>query len=143
MWERWDSLRPDGSFQDPGMNSFNHYAYGSVGEWMYQNITGIGMGDPGFRSIVIRPRPGGDVHEANGRYDSLYGPITTRWTRKDDGAFTLDVSVPANTTAEVWLPAATSRAASRITHAGSAFLRLDDGCTVYAVGSGSHRFTAP
>ncbi|MDX3224872.1 alpha-L-rhamnosidase C-terminal domain-containing protein [Streptomyces sp. ME19-01-6] len=110
---------------------------------MYQNITGIGMGDPGFRSIVIRPRPGGDVHEANGRHNSLYGPITTRWTRKDDGAFTLDVSVPVNTTAEVWLPAATSRAASGITHDGATFLRLDDGCAVYAVGSGSYRFTAP
>ncbi|MEU0808054.1 alpha-L-rhamnosidase [Streptomyces sp. NPDC005970] len=143
MWERWDSVRPDGSFQDPGMNSFNHYAYGSVGQWMYENITGIGIGDPGFRSIVIRPRPGGDVHEANGRYDSLYGPITTRWTRKDDGALTLDVSVPVNTTAEVWLPAATSRAASGITHDGATFLRLDGGCAVYAVGSGSYRFTAP
>ncbi|MBI0382736.1 family 78 glycoside hydrolase catalytic domain, partial [Streptomyces albiflaviniger] len=73
MWERWDSIKPDGSFQDVGMNSFNHYAYGSVGEWMYQNITGIAPAAPGFREIVIRPRPGGEVRSAEGRYDSLYG----------------------------------------------------------------------
>lgn len=58
MWERWDSITPDGGFQDAGMNSFNHYAYGSVGEWMYANIAGIAPGGPGFREITVRPRPG-------------------------------------------------------------------------------------
>jgi alpha-L-rhamnosidase len=123
------------------MNSFNHYAYGSVGQWMYENITGIGIGGPGFRSIVIRPRPGGGIREANGRYDSLYGPITTRWTRRDGGEFILDVSVPVNATAEVWVPAGS---ASEVTHpAGTTLLRLAEGCAVYGTGSGSHRFTAP
>ncbi|MEK8142079.1 alpha-L-rhamnosidase C-terminal domain-containing protein [Streptomyces sp. M10(2022)] len=79
MWERWDSIRPDGSFQDAGMNSFNHYAYGSVGEWMYANIAGIAPGAPGFRKIIVRPRPGGGVTQAEGRFDSVYGPVTTRW----------------------------------------------------------------
>ena len=103
MWERWDSIKPDGSFQDAGMNSFNHYAYGSVGEWMYANIAGIAPAEPGFRKILVRPRPGGGVTEAEGRFDSVYGRIGTDWTPDADG-FRLTLTVPANTTAEVWIP---------------------------------------
>ncbi|MFJ6850639.1 alpha-L-rhamnosidase [Streptomyces sp. NPDC091271] len=138
MWERWDSIRPDGSFQDAGMNSFNHYAYGSVGEWMYANIAGIAPGAPGFRKVLVRPRPGGGVTRAEGRFDSRYGPVATRW-KKDADDFALSVVLPANTTAEVWVPGGDERSAGR----GPAdFLRLDDGCAVFAVGSGTHRFTA-
>lgn len=138
MWERWDSIRPDGSFQDAGMNSFNHYAYGSVGEWMYANIAGIAPGSPGFRKVVVRPRPGGGVTQAEGRFDSLYGPVTTRWKTDADG-FALRVVLPANTTAEVWIPGGDERSAGQ----GSAkFLRLDDGCAVFAAGSGTHQFAA-
>jgi len=136
MWERWDSIKPDGSFQDVGMNSFNHYAYGSVGAWMYENITGIAPAAPGFRAIRVRPRPGGEVRSAEGRYDSLYGPITTRWTHRDED-FALTVSLPVNTTAEIWVPA---RRESDVTQRGARFLRLADGCAVYAAGSGSHHF---
>lgn len=135
MWERWDSIKPDGSFQDVGMNSFNHYAYGSVGEWMYQNITGIAPAAPGFREILIRPRPGGEVRSAEGRYDSLYGPVTTRWSQGED--FTLTVSIPVNTTAQIWVPA---RRASDVTRRGGRLLRMADGCAVFAVGSGTHHF---
>lgn len=120
MWERWDSIRPDGSFQDAGMNSFNHYAYGSVGEWMYASIAGIAPGAPGFRKIVVRPRPGGGVTEAQGRFDSLYGPVTTRWSTGRKG-FSLRVSFPANT--------------AHPPPAGG-------GCAVFAAGSGTHHFTA-
>jgi alpha-L-rhamnosidase len=136
MWERWDSIKPDGSFQDAGMNSFNHYAYGAVGEWMYRNITGISAGEPGYRRIVIRPRPGGEVHQATGRYDSVYGPIETRWSDRG-GRFTLDVSVPVNTTAEVWVPAAN---AGSVAQKGATFLRMQDGSAVFRVGSGSYRY---
>ncbi|MGW7752714.1 alpha-L-rhamnosidase [Streptomyces violaceusniger] len=135
MWERWDSIKPDGSFQDVGMNSFNHYAYGSVGEWMYQNITGIAPAAPGFREILIRPRPGGEVRSAEGRYDSLFGPVTTRWSQGED--FTLTVSIPVNTTAQIWVPA---RRASDVTRRGGRLLRMADGCAVFAVGSGTHHF---
>ncbi|MET8174397.1 alpha-L-rhamnosidase [Streptomyces clavifer] len=138
MWERWDSIRPDGSFQDAGMNSFNHYAYGSVGEWMYANIAGIAPGSPGFRKVVVRPRPGGGVTQAEGRFDSRYGPVTTRWRTDADG-FALRVVLPPNTTAEVWVPGGDGRSSVQ----GSAeFLRTDEGCAVFAVGSGTHRFTA-
>ncbi|WP_419993296.1 alpha-L-rhamnosidase [Streptomyces boninensis] len=102
MWERWDSIKPDGSFQDAGMNSFNHYAYGSVGQWMYENIAGISPGKPGFTHLVIRPRPGGDVTSCRARYDTLHGPVATEWS--SEGGFRLQVTIPPNTTAEVWLP---------------------------------------
>lgn len=138
MWERWDSIRPDGGFQDAGMNSFNHYAYGSVGEWMYANICGIAPGRPGFKQIVVRPRPGGEVRRAGGRYASVHGPITTRWETTAGGGFELECSVPPNTTAEVWVPAAGKR---DVRHTRARFLRMADGCAVYAVGSGQHRFT--
>ncbi|GGV73606.1 rhamnosidase [Streptomyces griseoloalbus] len=138
MWERWDSVRPDGGFQTPDMNSFNHYAYGSVGEWMYTNIAGISAARPGYREIVIRPRPGGDVTSARARFTSPYGPVTTQW-RGRSGDFTLSCTVPPNTTAEVWIP---TDAPGAVTHTDATFLRAEDGCAVYRVGSGSHRFTA-
>ncbi|MFF1420851.1 alpha-L-rhamnosidase [Streptomyces sp. NPDC058280] len=138
MWERWDSIKPDGSFQDAGMNSFNHYAYGSVGEWMYANIAGIAPGGPGFRKIIVRPRPGGGVTEAEGRFDSVYGPVTTHWKAGSDG-FQLDVSLPANTTAEVWIPAGD---AVDVGHGRARFLRREDGCAVFAAGSGRHHFSS-
>jgi alpha-L-rhamnosidase len=137
MWERWDSIRPDGSFQDAGMNSFNHYAYGSVGEWMYANIAGIAAGGPGYREIVVRPRPGGGVTSARATFASVHGPVSTQWRQRSDG-FTLTCSVPPNTTAEVWIPA---DAPAAVTHTTAAFLRSEDGCAVYRVGSGTHRFT--
>lgn len=137
MWERWDSIQPDGSFQTPAMNSFNHYAYGSVGEWMYTNIAGISAGRPGYREIVIRPRPGGDVTTARATFTSGYGPVSTRW-RLRSGEFVLSCAVPPNTTAEVWVPGEDPDA---VTHTHATFLRTEDGYVVYQVGSGDHRFT--
>ncbi|GAA2066966.1 family 78 glycoside hydrolase catalytic domain [Streptomyces albiaxialis] len=136
MWERWDSIRPDGSFQDAGMNSFNHYAYGSVGAWMYAHVAGLAPAEPGYRRILIRPRPGGGLQEARARLDSPYGPITTHWTLSD--AFRLTVSLPVNTTAEIWIPA---RKDTEVTHDTSEFLRTEDDCTVFTAGSGTHIFT--
>ncbi|MFJ2303049.1 alpha-L-rhamnosidase [Streptomyces sp. NPDC087787] len=138
MWERWDSIRTDGGFQDPGMNSFNHYAYGSVGEWMYANIAGISAGRPGYREIVVRPRPGGAVTSSRATFTSVYGPVSTRW-RLRAGRFTLTCTVPPNTTAEVWIPASSPKA---VTRTGGTLLRMEDGCAVHQVGSGTHHFTA-
>ncbi|MGW0581899.1 alpha-L-rhamnosidase-related protein, partial [Streptomyces sp. NPDC002920] len=138
MWERWDSIQPDGGFQTPDMNSFNHYAYGSVGEWMYTNIAGISAGRPGYREIVVRPRPGGGVTSARATFASVYGPVSTRWRRRSGDGFDLTCTVPANTTAQVWIPADVPEA---VTHTHATFLRQEDGCVVYRVGSGSHRFT--
>lgn len=137
MWERWDSIKPDGSFQDAGMNSFNHYAYGSVGEWMYTNISGIAPADPGFRKILVRPRPGGGVTEARSTFDALYGPVTTHWKTDSEG-FRLTLTLPANTTAEVWIPADKR---TQVTYDAAEFLRMEDGCAVFAAASGTHRFS--
>ncbi|MDF6022788.1 alpha-L-rhamnosidase [Streptomyces sp. JH34] len=139
MWERWDSIRPDGTFQDAGMNSFNHYAYGSVGTWMYANIAGIAPGAPGFRKVLVRPRPGGGVTRAEGRFESRYGPVSTRWQKDADG-FALEVALPANTSGEVWVPGGGRRSAGR---GPAVHLRQEDGCAVFAAGPGTHRFTAP
>ncbi|MEV5981091.1 alpha-L-rhamnosidase [Streptomyces sp. NPDC052114] len=136
MWERWDSIRPDGSFQDAGMNSFNHYAYGSVGEWMYANLAGIAPAEPGYRKVLVRPRPGAGVTEARARFDSVRGPVSTHWKTGSDG-FRLTLTLPANTTAEVWIPA---DKAAQVDHGSARFLRMDEGCAVYAAGSGTHRF---
>ncbi|MFI1732218.1 alpha-L-rhamnosidase [Streptomyces acidicola] len=137
MWERWDSIQPDGGFQSPAMNSFNHYAYGSVGEWMYANIAGLAPGRAGYRRIVIRPRPGGDVTSANATFASPYGPVSTRWQQRS-GGFVLSCVVPPNTSAEVWIP---TDDPERVKHTRGTFVRAEDGCAVFEVDSGSHRFT--
>ncbi|NLU73643.1 family 78 glycoside hydrolase catalytic domain [Streptomyces sp. HNM0575] len=139
MWERWDAIRPDGSFQDVEMNSFNHYAYGCVGEWMYRNLGGIAPAEPGFRRTLVRPRPGGGVRRADARHDSPYGPVATSWSLDPGGRFRLTVSLPPNTTGEIWVPA---RQRSAVRAGGVRFLHMRDGCAVFDAGSGTHRFTA-
>lgn len=105
IWERWDGFVAGRGFQDPGMNSLNHWAFGAVGEWMYRTILGINPGSPGYKHIVIRPVSGGGLDWAKGRYDSIRGRIAVHWKRAP-GLFLLDVTIPPNTTAEVYLPAA-------------------------------------
>ena len=104
MWERWDGIRPDSSFQDPGMNSFNHYAFGAVGDWMYQNIGGIDVDPaaPGYRRSRIAPRPGAGLTSASASLETVYGTLVSAW-RLDGPRFVLDLSIPANTSAEVTL----------------------------------------
>ncbi|HYU30263.1 MAG TPA: family 78 glycoside hydrolase catalytic domain [Gemmatimonadales bacterium] len=104
MWERWDGIRPDSSFEDPGMNSFNHYAFGAVGDWMYQNIGGIDVDSagPGYRRARIAPRPGAGLTSASASLQTAYGMLKSAW-RLEGRRFVLDVAVPANTSAEVTL----------------------------------------
>ena len=104
MWERWDGIRPDSSFEDPGMNSFNHYAFGAVGDWMYQNIGGIDVDParPGYRRSRIAPRPGAGLTSASASLETAYGMLKSAW-RLEGRRFVLDVAVPANTSAEVTL----------------------------------------
>src|SRR5207245_2686559 len=104
MWERWDGIRPDSSFEDPGMNSFNHYAFGAVGDWMYRNIGGIDVDSagPGYRRSRIAPRPGAGLTSASASLETGYGTLSSAW-RLDGKRFVLDVTIPANTSAEVTL----------------------------------------
>jgi len=105
IWERWDGIKPDGSFQDPGMNSFNHYAYGAIGEWMYRVVAGIELDEnhPGYKHILIQPQPGGGLTYANASVDSMYGRVASGWKIAGD-KFTLTGEVPPNTTATIRLP---------------------------------------
>lgn len=104
IWERWDGLKPDGTFQDPSMNSFNHYAYGAIGQWMYRVVAGIEIDQamPGYKHIVIQPRPGGGLTHASASVDSMYGRVASGWEFAD-GKMTVKIEVPANTTATVRL----------------------------------------
>jgi alpha-L-rhamnosidase len=106
MWERWDGYVKGRGFQDAGMNSFNHWAFGAVGEWIWRNVAGLNPDDtqPGWKHFYIIPRPGGGVTWASAEYNSIRGQIAVDWKLRD-GIFRLRVAVPANTTATVSLPA--------------------------------------
>jgi len=107
IWERWDGEKPDGSFQDAGMNSFNHYAYGAIGEWMYRVIAGIEIdrSQPGYKHVLIQPHPGGGLTSTKASVHSMYGRVASSWEVKG-GTMTMSVEIPANTTASVRLPGA-------------------------------------
>src|SRR5262249_39734029 len=147
MWERWDGIRPDSSFEDAGMNSFNHYAFGAVGDWMYRTIGGINLdpGTPGARKVRIAPRPGAGLTHARTSLETVYGTLSTSW-RLDGGRFQLDVTIPPNTSADVVLPDAT---VERAREGGQALRGLSGvrdvqqrgADVVGTVGSGSYRFT--
>ena len=106
IWERWDGQKPDSSFQTPGMNSFNHYAYGAIGDWMYRNISGIDTYEdgPGYKKIRIQPHPGGNLSYANADYETIYGKLSVHW-KMEGGNMMLDIEIPANTSATVYVPA--------------------------------------
>jgi len=107
IWERWDGQKPDGSFQDVGMNSFNHYAYGAIGEWLYSRVAGIKLDEnkPGYKHFFLAPHPGGELYFVNSSFESMYGKIVSNW-REEKGIFVYNVEVPANTSATVVLPSA-------------------------------------
>ncbi len=105
IWERWDGQKPDGTFQSVGMNSFNHYAYGAIGEWLYTYVSGIAIDEknPGYKHFFLEPHPGGGLTNATAEFNSMYGKIKSAW-KIDDGKFVYNVEIPANTTATVILP---------------------------------------
>ncbi|MBC7828297.1 MAG: family 78 glycoside hydrolase catalytic domain [Chitinophagaceae bacterium] len=107
IWERWDGQKPDSTFQTPGMNSFNHYAYGAIGDWMYRVVAGIDTHDstPGYKRIRIKPHIGGKLTSAAADYRSNYGMISSHWSANDK-KLQFHVEIPANTMATVYIPAA-------------------------------------
>lgn len=98
IWERWDGWHPERGFQTPGMNSFNHYAYGAVGEWMVRTVAGLAPEAPGYKVIRFKPRPGGSITEASASLNTQYGPASISWKQTDTGLH-LDLRVPEDTTA--------------------------------------------
>lgn len=149
IWERWDAQRPDGSFQDVGMNSFNHYAYGAIGHWLYTVVAGLDTDPqhPGYKKIHFYPHPGGGLTHAATSIETLYGKASAAW-RITDGQLTYTVEVPPNTSATVQLPQAAkndvmlneknltnARAATDLSTQGSDLL--------VEVGSGTYQFVYP
>lgn len=103
VWERWNSILPNGDFDSSGMNSLNHYAYGSIGDWMYRKIAGINPEEPGYRRIRIQPLLTQGMTCADASFESVYGTIRSAWSCRG-GKLTVDVEVPANTRALIVLP---------------------------------------
>jgi len=133
IWERWN-----GDHGDPGMNSYNHYAFGSVVEWIYRYLAGIDTApdSAGFRNIVIHPRPDSRLTHARAEYDSNYGKIVSDWSSVLNGPFSLNVTIPANTSAMVYLPS------GKVTEGGKPLPALPGppGYVVCSIGSGSYAF---
>ena len=117
MWERWNSWTKEGGFESIGMNSFNHYAYGAVGDWMAATVGGISFAEPGYKKVRIAPIPGEGITWAKTSYASPYGKISVDW-KTEGSAFELNFTVPSNTTAEVLVSGA------------DASLELPDGITL-------------
>ncbi|RYG61336.1 alpha-L-rhamnosidase, partial [bacterium] len=147
IWERWDGWTPDKGFQDVGMNSFNHYSLGSVGEWLYGHVAGISTdpNSPGYKRIIIAPHPGPGLTFANATYDSVHGRIVSNW-KTEAGRATYDVTVPANTTATVSLPVSDAKniqenGRSAFQSPGVTFVRQEGARAVFSVGSGTYKFT--
>ncbi|HEY9523148.1 MAG TPA: glycoside hydrolase family 78 protein, partial [Thermopolyspora sp.] len=120
IWERWDSLLPDGSVNPGEMTSFNHYALGAVADFLHRTVAGISPADPGYHRLRIAPRPGGDLTHASAELVTPYGPASVAWTRTGD-TLTVTAMIPPNTTADVDLPRTPPT----------------------EIGSGTHTFTVP
>jgi len=151
IWERWDGIKPDGTFETPTMNSYNPYAYGAIGDWMYRVIAGIDTKTeaPGYKKVVIKPTLGGNLQNAAADYETNYGKVSSHW-KLEGGNLALDVEIPANTTATIYVPA---NKGAVVTEGGKAIdpkqePTMGDGQTGYVVvnvGSGVYHFstTAP
>lgn len=148
IWERWDGEKPDSTFQTPGMNSFNHYAYGAIGDWMYRVMAGINTDTtaPGYKKIIIKPHPTDKLTSASADLQTYYGTVSSHWKR-EGGNLQLDVAIPVNTTATVYIPA---KSENDVKENGVALSSLkgekmkgkDGNYVVVELGSGKYTFTA-
>lgn len=134
-WERWN-----GDTGDPAMNSYNHYAFGSVVAWVYRYVAGIDTtpDGPGFHNIAIHPHPDASMPKAGGEYASVYGKIATEWSEQTGKKFSLNVTIPANTTATIYLPEIGGGRVTQDRHRVNA--RAENGSYVVQVGSGTYQF---
>ncbi len=155
IWEHWDGIREDGSFWSADMNSYNHYAYGAIGDWLYRRVAGIDMDEsvPGYKRAIIRPQPPAEgLDWAEGRLKTMYGEIRSAWRKLDGGRMRLEVTIPPNTAAEIRLPGAEE--ASVVTESDKPLAEAagvmavqesgkEDGFLCITAGSGSYVFEWP
>ena len=144
IWERWDGQKTDSTFQDPGMNSFNHYAYGAIGDWMYRVSAGLETMTPGYRHLLIQPHPARQIASSGASFESMYGKVSSGWERKD-GKLLVHVTIPANTTATIILPVESSE---KVTERGMPLdanihfseIKITDNKLILQTGSGEYLF---
>jgi alpha-L-rhamnosidase len=144
IWERWDGEKTDSTFQDPGMNSFNHYAYGAIGDWMYLVSAGIETMGPGYKHVIIQPHPSKKLTYSRASFESSYGKIASGWERKE-GKLIVKVKIPVNTTATIILPAVSI---DKVTADGKALsqniylkdVKISDNKLIMQAGSGEYDF---
>jgi len=148
IWERWDGYVKGRGLQGAGMNSFNHYAFGAIGEWMYENILGIqpDNNSPGFKHFILKPLPEGTLTWAKGSYHSISGKIEAKWG-KSGTKFEYTVTVPANTTATVYMPGSSSEnvlidGKKLSDYFKSAEIDFIDGYTIFEIKSGTYFLTS-
>jgi len=147
IWERWDGQKPDSSFENPGMNSFNHYSYGAIGDWMYRRMVGLDTYEDGvgYKHIKIQPHIGGGFTSASAKLRTYYGALSNEWKINND-EITMNVEVPANTIADVFVPAAN---AANVSESGKPLSSTSDikvvgsadGYVQLQLGSGVYHFT--
>src|SRR5688572_3839266 len=146
IWERWNGIRPDSTFEPASMNSFNHYAYGAIGDWMYRVVAGLDTEEvgPGYKKIKIKPHIGGNLTHAAAALQTYYGKTSSGW-KIENGKLSLAVEIPPNTSATVYVPASGIEA---ITENGSAVTSSknivlagkEKDYVIFKIGSGKYHF---
>jgi alpha-L-rhamnosidase len=147
IWERWNGIRPDSTFEPASMNSFNHYAYGAIGDWMYRVMAGLDTDEEGagYKKIRIKPHVGGGFTHANASLDTRYGKLTSGW-KVENGKLSLEVEIPANTTATVYIPAEkpemvkeSGKDLASLYKQGE--IQMENGYAIIRLGSGKYKFS--
>ncbi|MEZ0217133.1 MAG: family 78 glycoside hydrolase catalytic domain [Rariglobus sp.] len=148
LWERWNTIRANGEFGPVDMNSFNHYAYGAVGDWMFQHPGGLQILDPGYKRSRIAPLVGHNgITQARCTLRTPYGLLVSEW-KQANGTLTLAITIPANTSTEIVIPAATAESvregnAPAASAPGVQAASFNNGKLTLRTGSGRYEFTAP
>jgi alpha-L-rhamnosidase len=147
IWERWNGIHPDGTPETPTMNSYNHYAYGAIGDWMYRVAAGLDTYEDGtgYKHIRVMPHIGSDLSAVSASLQTYYGTAATSWNT-EAGKLTLKVTIPANTKANIFIPASSADA---ITESGQKLsevksinvLKTENGYIEVETGSGNYVFT--
>ncbi|TVY08814.1 alpha-L-rhamnosidase [Paenibacillus cremeus] len=150
IWEHWDGIKEDGSFWSRDMNSFNHYAYGSIGDWLYRYVAGIQADEagPGYKQFLVRPHVSPGLTWAEARMESMYGEIGSSWRQLEGGTLEVKVTVPPNTNASVLLPDARTEGllesgSPAINAEGVRLAETTDQGVRLVLGSGQYHFTYP
>ena len=142
IWERWDGIRPNATLQSPDMNSFNHYANGSIGNWLYRTVAGLQIDDPGYRNTIIKPAiGGGGLTSASATHQTPYGEIASAW-ELDEQFVTMRITIPPNTSAIVYFPSDLVTENGQPLSTGDGIYRTAaiDGVFMARIGSGQYEF---